>query len=316
MMLVFVLCFIFILKAAAAKPADPHGADAAYNDVEFDAADTFDEDPLFEGKSWLNSDNTRRKNLKAYKAQYATAPLFPHIAIDNFFTEGAARKLLADFPKFEDGNYLNEYGKPGRKSVNTDIRRISPHYGKLWKFLSGTDFLSFVSGVTSIPDLLFDPSMFGGGTHENLNGQRLNTHIDFNYNREYRWHRRVNVLFYLNDNWECEWGGCIGFQSNPWCYTDESCNTVKQYDCKFNRAVIFGTSEVSWHGFDTINAPATHNQTRKLISIYLYTRNRPANEIAGAHGTHYIPTNKPDIEAVTFIKGYMAVRAYNKTIKY
>lgn len=282
---------------------DGHGKDALFTDFEYDAVDSYDEVPTIDGQGFLSDDTLGKEN--EYAKAYKDAPLFPHVTIDNFFREGAAKALLNDFPAFEKGNYLNEYGQPGLKSINTDIRAISPNFAKLWKYLGSEEFLRYVSQVTRIPDLLMDPTMFGGGCHENLNGQRLNTHIDFNYNREYRWHRRVNVLFYLNKDWDCAWGGCVTFETNPWCYTNYTCNTVKQYDVKYNRAVLFSTSEKSWHGFKDINAPASYKGTRKLISIYLYSRNRPENETAGAHSTHYIPNIQPPDESATFIKDYM-----------
>lgn len=282
---------------------DGHGRDALFTDFEYDAVETFDVDPSFDGKGWLSENSLAKAD--EYAKSYANAPLFPHVAIDNFFNDAPAKALLNEFPAFEKGNYLNEYGLPGLKSVNTDIRKVSPNFSKLWKYIGSQEFLSYVSTVTSIPDLLMDPTMFGGGCHENKNGQRLNTHIDFNYNREYRWHRRVNVLFYLNNDWDCAWGGCVTFETNPWCYANSNCNTVKQYEVKFNRAVIFSTSEKSWHGFTTINAPATYKGTRKLISIYLYTRNRPEHELAGSHGTHYIPSFQPPDESALFIREYM-----------
>lgn len=281
------------------KAGDGHGRDALFSTTSLDAVHSSEISPYFNDKSKVKTQNdtmgwlskSTRKKARSYATTFKEASLFPHIAINNFMTPAAAEALLAEFPSFESGNYMNEYGVPGKKSIQPNLRTISNTYAKLWKYIGSEEFLSYVSKVTGIPDLMMDPSMFGGGTHENLKGQKLNTHIDFNYSRDKRWHRRVNVLYYLNKDWDCKWGGCVIFEKDPLCFEDH-CNPKKEYKVEFNRAVIFATSEKSWHGFKEIKTPDTYKGSRKLISIYLYTRDRPAAETAAEHSTFYIPTTK------------------------
>ena len=62
-----------------------------------------------------------------------------------------------------------------------------------------------------------------------------------------------------------------------------------------DRAVIFETNEHSWHGFRRIQLPEDRlHLSRKCLSIYLYTADRPAHEIAGPHGTFYVQWPFPD----------------------
>jgi hypothetical protein len=52
---------------------------------------------------------------------------------------------------------------------------------------------------------------------------------------------------------------------------------------------MFETNEYSWHGFPIIDLPPEErHRSRKSISIYLYTKDRPAEEIAPMHGTFYV----------------------------
>jgi len=218
--------------------------------------------------------------------QFQKAKPFKHACIDNFLEPEAAESLLRDFPKFDPVYARNEFGEVGRKAVRTDLARISGFYKSFFEYISSGSFLRSVSAITGIPDLLFDPGMYGGGTHENLHGQGLYPHVDFNYDLQCDRHRRLNLLLYLNKEWHDEWGGAIELHSNPRKPEDDR---VIGYSPVFNRAVIFETSEYSWHGFPQIDLPADKRQlSRKCISIYLYTKERPADEIVPPHGTFYV----------------------------
>lgn len=231
--------------------------------------------------------------LKAddYKIQFESAQLHHHVCIDNFFDRTIANHLLEQFPPFDNKKAVNESGEIGPKCVHTNIKSLSPTYSDLHDYIRSQTFLNTISRITGIPDLLPDPNMYGGGTHENIDGAELDPHVDFNYDPDTGYHRRLNVLFYLNHEWNENWGGAIEFHSNPTEWRGGN-NKVISYNCVFNRCVIFATSEESWHGFKRIQLPPEKQAagiSRKLISIYLYTKTRPENEIAPSHGTFYIP---------------------------
>ena len=225
------------------------------------------------------------------RERYQSAKPFRHVCLESFLEAPLAERLLTEFPPFDAAHALSEAGKVGGKAVHTDLASLGPTYKALFDYLGSRDFLDAMSAMLGIPDLLFDPAMYGGGTHENLDGQELDPHIDFNYDPVRRLHRRLNLLIYLNKEWDLSWGGGIELHSDP---RDWERNRVTAFNCEFNRCVIFETNEHSWHGFPRIQLPADKRQlSRKCISIYLYSKQRPKEEIAPPHGTFYVQRPLP-----------------------
>ena len=124
--------------------------------------------------------------------------------------------------------------------------------------------------ITGIPNLLYDPDYVGGGTHQNLHGQDLDPHVDFNYHPKNQRHRRLNLIVFLNPEWREEWGGAFELHVNPWLPPEE--DTVKTIVPITNRCLLFETSENSWHGFRRINLPPEKKHlSRRSIAVYYYT---------------------------------------------
>lgn len=225
-----------------------------------------------------------------HAAAFARREPFRHVVIDDFLEAGYAARLLADFPPFDRGNARNESGELGGKSTVERIRGLSPAYAALDDLIQGPPFLGLVSRITGIPDLLYDPFYFGGGTHENREGQDLDPHVDFNRHPVERWHRRLNLIVYLNREWRDDWGGSLELHSDPRSADDRVTLVTPLY----NRCVIFETTEWSWHGFGRIALPPERRDlTRKSIALYFYTRQRPAEESADTHSTIYVDRPLP-----------------------
>ncbi|HEY1454140.1 MAG TPA: 2OG-Fe(II) oxygenase [Roseiarcus sp.] len=225
------------------------------------------------------------------RAKFESARPFKHLVIEGFLKTDVAEALLRDFPAFDPKRAVNEFGEVGNKAVNEKIETLSASYAAVADYLKSAVFLKLMSDLTGIPDLLPDVNMFGGGTHENRHGQELDAHVDFNYDPQTKLHRRLNLLVYLNREWDESWGGSIELHSNP-RKPDE--NEISSFTPLLNRAVIFETNEYSWHGFQRIDLPADRRQlSRKSLSVYLYTKTRPEHEIVPEHGTFYVQRPLP-----------------------
>ncbi len=225
-------------------------------------------------------------NAADIRRAFESALPFRHVQIDNFLEPEICEGLLRDFPSFDKEKAKNELGYVGGKAVTENVSSISPFYSKFYEYINSKPFLQIMSDLTGVPDLFADETLFGGGTHENLDGQYLDAHIDFNIDERRMLHRRLNLLIYLNKEWEESWGGAIELHSNP---RVPETNEIKGFVPLFNRAVIFETSEYSWHGFPVIRLPEDKKDlSRKSFSIYLYTKDRPAEEVVAPHTTFYV----------------------------
>lgn len=231
------------------------------------------------------------EQAEKFAEQFRSAQPYRHLAIEGFLDALACQRILDGFPRFEDRYALNEMGEVGGKAVRMNVRDVSDAYRDLDRYLQTREFLDFISQVTGIPDLLYDADYIGGGTHENRNGQSLDAHIDFNYHPRTKTHRRLNLIVYLNREWDEAWGGVLEMHSDPW---NPTTNRTERILPLFNRAVIFETNEVSWHGFNRIDLPpGKESLSRKSFAIYLYTMKRPASETAPPHATIYVPEAMP-----------------------
>ena len=77
--------------------------------------------------------------------------------------------------------------------------------------------------------------------------------------------RRLNVLIYLNKDWEESYGGHLQLWDKDMKYCK------KKYLPEFNSMVVFGTTDFSNHGHpDALTCP--DNRSRKSISYLLLFR--------------------------------------------
>ncbi len=232
---------------------------------------------------------TRRHELAA---GYRSARFYPHIVINDFFTPEVCQGLVNEFPVFRDQDALNEYGKIGKKAYREDIRQLGGTYARLDEHVRSPEFLGLMGDITGIPDLLYDPDYIGGGTHDNVDGSELDIHVDFNYHPKRGWHRRLNLIVFLNPDWDESWGGAFELHKDPW---EPATDEVEAVPPMLNRGVIFETSEISWHGFNKVHLPADKQHlSRRSFAIYLYSKDRPEEQIAPSHATFYIQRPLPE----------------------
>ena len=156
--------------------------------------------------------------------------------------------------------------------------RFGPATRLLLYHLNSITFLDFLSEVTAIPDLLSDPCFDGGGLHQIVRGGKLGVHADFNKHPRYGLDRRLNLLIYLNQDWREEYGGALELWDRGMTRCEARILPI------FNRVVVFGTTDFTYHGHpDPLACPI--GMTRKSLALYYFSVGRPADEVSATHST-------------------------------
>lgn len=197
--------------------------------------------------------------------QYSHNKPFPWIVIDNFLPVELADSILDNFgPHSESSENIIFDRSQERFKANFHPDTLNNFARGIFYSFNSRPFIKILENITGIKGLIPDPYFLGAGFHEISNGGHLSVHADFNFHKPMHLERRINVLIYLNKEWEESFGG----QLELW----DTQMTTKFHSLvpSFNRCVIFNTTSDSMHGNpEVVNHP--DGVSRKSIALYYYT---------------------------------------------
>ena len=197
---------------------------------------------------------------------------FPHVVIDDFLPKTLANALVENFPEPDSGYWKRT------DNDHTHNKHVQNHvFGtailkdlafpqvtrQVMQELNSGCFMWFLRLLSGIEGIVGDPYSVEGGYHLVGDKGRLGIHADFSHHTYTLLERRLNLLLYLNKEWKEEWGGHLELY-------DQDLNSVLKVSPIFNRAVIFQTSETSFHGHpEPMKLP--EGVWRKSLALYYYT---------------------------------------------
>ena len=205
-------------------------------------------------------------DVEATAARYAAAEPFPHVVLDDVLRPEAFAQAAAEFPGIGDPFWKGYLHVNETKYANTSPDSWGPTLQEVAREFVSPEFVAYLSRLTGIEDLMPDWSMDGGGLHQTLRGGHLNIHADFSTHHTHEdWARRVNILLYLNTEWDENWGG----QLELW---DRDMSQVQgRVTPRGNRMLVFTTSDISFHGHpDPLVCPP--DQARRSMALYYFTK--------------------------------------------
>lgn len=199
---------------------------------------------------------------------YRDAGPFPHIVIENFLQDAPAEAAFAEFPAVSDAGWIHYVHVNERKHGLNKMDLLPRSVQDIIRSLNSPAFLHYLSALTGIPGLLPDESLEGGGVHQTRRRGFLNVHADFTVHpHRPHWRRRVNLIIYLNKDWQPEYGGELELWDRGMKQAEQRIAPL------FNRCVIFNTDDHSYHGVpDPVMCP--EDMTRKSIALYYFTEER------------------------------------------
>lgn len=193
--------------------------------------------------------------------QYVNADPFPHIAIDNFLPTELLRRVVSEFPSRQEGRFADAQS---RLKTGYQLEKITSRFiTHLMYALNSAQMLTFVEKLTGIDGLLPDPYFAGAGLHETARGGHLSIHADFNVNERLRLLRRVNLIIFLNEDWNEEYGGNLELWDRQMKERKASVPPT------IGNAVLFNTDSDAFHGHpEPLDCP--DGVFRRSIALYYY----------------------------------------------
>jgi Rps23 Pro-64 3,4-dihydroxylase Tpa1-like proline 4-hydroxylase len=213
--------------------------------------------------------------MSSAKQNYNNADPFPHIIIDDFLPPEILDSILEDFPKPGDMEWWTFNNNNEIKLGSKNEVQIPQIARNVLQELNSGYILDWLEVLTSVPGLVADTRLIGGGLHQIQKGGKLGIHVDFNIESRTKLARKLNLLIYLNKDWNDDWGGHLELWNN------DKTQCVQKIAPIFNRCVIFNTTGKPWHGHPhPLNTP--NDVTRKSLALYYYNVD---NTVTNSHNT-------------------------------
>jgi len=228
--------------------------------------------------------------------EYIRNDPYPHIIIDNFLEEKLCKDLEMSFPKHKEDFWLKYNNPVEKKLLYNKLDNIMPERIKdTLLLLNDSWFLKKLEVLTNIGNLVSDPKLHGGGMHCTKRMGKLDVHIDYSLHPELKLERRINLILYLNSDWDKSYGGGLEL----WNKNMTQC--VKSTEPKFNRAVIFNTTDISYHGHPSpLMCP--EDKCRKSLAWYYLTK--PQENVSQRYRAKFVarPSDPKDSKIEKFRK--------------
>lgn len=213
--------------------------------------------------------------------EYRSNDPFPHVAIEELFDPDLLRQVVDEFPDNSERSYFSREQERLKFQVRPDECRGAVTRA-LFAELNSVAFLTFLSEMTGIEGLIADPYFAGAGLHETRKGGHLGIHADFPSHEVMHLDRRLNLLVYLNDEWEEGFGGALELWDRKMRQRRKSISPLMA------RAVIFSTDRDTFHGHpDPLACP--EGRSRRSIATYYYTAPAPVSRPALERTTDFRP---------------------------
>jgi Rps23 Pro-64 3,4-dihydroxylase Tpa1-like proline 4-hydroxylase len=205
------------------------------------------------------------KALESSSATFASGQPFRHCVIDDLVAPDIAQQLESEVPPYDSPKWFVYKNQIEDKKALNDWNAFPSVTYKFFQFVNSPEFVARLSNLAGTR-LYADPGLHGGGWHAHGPGGNLNPHLDYSIHPKLGLQRKLNLILYISADLRPEHGGQLGFwEHDP--ATNQPGKLVREIDPRFGRAVLFDTTQNSWHG---MSRPLTQPQGiyRKSLAAY------------------------------------------------
>lgn len=197
-----------------------------------------------------------------------------HTAVDDLLPREIAERIASAFPASSEMRLMDSFRE--RKFTSKSLDKFDPIISDITFAFQDERVIAKVADLTNIKDAIGDPHLYAGGLSAMERGHFLNPHIDNSHDGEQKNYRVLNLLYYITPDWRSENGGNLEL----W---DEKVTKPVEIPSLFNRLVLMGTGDKTWHSVNEVRA----NDTRRCVSNYYFSPNSP-NGYETTHVTYFM----------------------------
>lgn len=232
------------------------------------------------------------------KKKFHSSEPFNHVTIDNFILPEYVKKLSEEFPDYNDSRLLIRDNPLENKKSSNVWDFFPPLTYSMFNYFGRFEFLNLMRDLVDNSSLHFDYGLHGGGWHMHSCGGLNNVHLDYNVHPKLNEQRKLNVIIYLTEDWSSEWNGGLELWSHD-SENGQPKQMITTIENVYNRAIIFDTTQNSWHGFSkSINCPK--GVIRKSLAAY-FVQPKPKeadNRLRALFSPREDQKNDPEIEEI------------------
>lgn len=221
------------------------------------------------------------ENEAALKMQYENSVnQIGYFYIDNLLPKDLVLALHACFP--DSKSMILKQSLREDKYIAVQMNQYDLLLEKVIYAFQDEKVVAKIGEICHIQDLHPDENLYAGGLSLMEHKQFLNPHLDNSHDKDVNKWRVLNLLYYVNPNWESSFGGNLELWPNG---LQEKQITL---DSKCNRLIVMATHQDSWHSVSPI---VNEKFKRQCVSNY-YFSNFPLKNTDTFHVTTF--RGRPD----------------------
>lgn len=207
----------------------------------------------------LISSRLKQQHQQAKNQYDSTKNSIGYFFIEDLLPVDIAKEIHRAFPRPEEMN-LNKSLRE-HKHIAAQMDQYHPLLEQAIYAFQDAEVVSLIQSICGISKLEPDTHLYAGGISTMKKGQFLNPHLDNSHDKDRNRWRVLNLLYYVNPNWENDFGGDLEL------WPDGVKGESIAIPSSFNRLVVMATHQGSWHAV----RPVQVDESRNCVSNYYFS---------------------------------------------